>query len=200
MATVYCQVNNTLYYLLLNNQQAGPYTAGQLRAMWQNGVTNAQTQYCFAGGTSWQPLINLRTMLETAPAQSTPPSPPPPRPSLLDQGGNYNIPIRVERQSQSSGGSAGGGFNSSSMGIAFKGSVCPSCMSANYIQTYSVWHGILAICFFPIGLIGFAFPIKKCVQCHSQYGAGLQMTRVLGMISIVIFVIVVLALIASSGR
>jgi len=73
-------------------------------------------------------------------------------------------------------------------------------MSANYIQTYSVWHGILAICFFPIGLIGFAFPIKKCVQCHSQYGAGLQMTRVLGMISIVIFVIVVLALIASSGR
>jgi len=178
MATVYCQVNNTLYYLLLNNQQAGPYTAGQLRAMWQNGVTNAQTQYCFAGGTNWQPLIKLRTMLETAPAQSTPPSPPPPRSSLQDRGGHYNI----------------------SMGLALKGAVCPSCMSANYIQTYSVWHGILAICFFPIGLIGFAFPIKKCVQCHSQYGAGVQMTRVLGMISIVVFVIIVLAIIAASGR
>lgn len=183
--------NDTLYYLLLNNQQAGPYTVGQLRIMWQNGVANAQTQYCFAGGTTWQPLIKLCTMLEAPSA----PFSPPPRPSLLDQGGHYNLPIRVEQQSQSSGG-----FNSSSMGIAFKGSVCPSCMSANYIQTYSVWHGILAICFFPIGLIGFAFPIKKCVQCHNLYGAGVQMTRVLGMISIVIFVIVVLAIIAANAR
>ena len=88
------------------------------------------------------------------------------------------------------------------MGLAFKGSVCPSCMSANYIQTYSVWHGVLAICFFPIGLIGFAFPIKKCVHCHNQYGAGLEMTRVLGRIALVIFVIIVIvvALIASNGR
>ena len=51
MATNYCQVNNTLYYLLLNNQQAGPYTVGQLRTMWQNGSANALIQYCFAGGT-----------------------------------------------------------------------------------------------------------------------------------------------------
>jgi len=157
---MHVNTNDTLYYLLLNNQQAGPYTVGQLQTMWQNGVANAQTQYCFAGGASWQPLIKLRAMLETAPVQSTPYSSPPPPPSLLNQGGHYNIPIRVERQSQSSAGPAGGGFNASSMGIAFKGSVCPSCMSANYIQTYSVWHGILAICFFPIGLIGFAFPIR----------------------------------------
>ena len=71
--------NNTLYYLLLNNEQAGPYTAEQLRSMWQNGVANAQTQYCFAGGASWQPLINLRTMLESSPDQPTPVSSAPQR-------------------------------------------------------------------------------------------------------------------------
>ena len=70
--------NETLYCLLLNNEQAGPFTIGQLRSMWQNGKATAQTQYCFVGGTSWQPLINIRAMLEPAPVQPTTVSPPPP--------------------------------------------------------------------------------------------------------------------------
>lgn len=74
--------NGTLYYLLLNNQQAGPYTVGQLRTMWQNGVANAQTQYSFAGGASWQPLINLRTMLESLPGEPAPVSSAPQRVSV----------------------------------------------------------------------------------------------------------------------
>ena len=69
--------NDTLYYLVLNSEQAGPYTLGQLCAMWQNGKVNAQTKYCAVGGTSWRPLIDLRTMLEIAPVQFTPPSQPP---------------------------------------------------------------------------------------------------------------------------
>ena len=63
---------DTLYYLLQNNEQAGPYTIGQLRAMWQNGNVTAQTHYCFAGGTNWQPLIKLRTMLEPVPGTPAP--------------------------------------------------------------------------------------------------------------------------------
>ena len=54
--------NETLYYLVLDSEQAGPFTSGQLRAMWQNGKVNAQTKYCAAGGTSWRPLIDLRTV------------------------------------------------------------------------------------------------------------------------------------------
>ena len=65
--------DDALYYLVLNNEQAGPYTVGQLRAMWQNGKTNARTQYCAAGGTSWQPLITFRAVVES-PAEKTAPA------------------------------------------------------------------------------------------------------------------------------
>ena len=62
-------LNNTLYYLMLHEQRAGPYTIGQLRSMWQSGAVTTQTQYWFEGAESWQPLIKLRTMLEPAPVQ-----------------------------------------------------------------------------------------------------------------------------------
>ena len=59
-------MSDTLYYILLNDQKAGPYTIGQLRAMWQSGAITAQTQYWFDGAADWRPLINLRSMLEPA--------------------------------------------------------------------------------------------------------------------------------------
>ena len=57
-------MNDTLYHIVLNEQNAGPYTIGQLRAMWQSGAVTAQTQYWFEGAADWRPLINLRSMLE----------------------------------------------------------------------------------------------------------------------------------------
>jgi hypothetical protein len=78
--------NDTLYYLVLNSEQAGPYTLGQVRAMWQNGKVNAQTKYCAVGGTSWRPLIDLRTMLEPVPGQPAPVLPPPPKASSSPSG------------------------------------------------------------------------------------------------------------------
>jgi len=117
---------------------------------------------------------------------------------LLEQGGHYDVPVRLEKQSHGGGG-AGVALASSSTGVAFKGSVCPTCKSADYVQTYSVWHGVLAIGFFPIGLAGFAFPIKQCNDCGNRYGAGLEMTRVLGMIAIGFAVIVTLIIVAASG-
>ena len=78
--------NETLYYLVLDSEQAGPFTSGQLRAMWQTGKVNAQTKYCAAGGTSWRPLIDLRTMLESVPGQPVRASSPlPTTPSAVRQ-------------------------------------------------------------------------------------------------------------------
>lgn len=70
--------SDTLYYLAHNNEQAGPYTLGQLRAMWQSGKANAATEYCVAGGASWRPLIDLRRVLEPMPVQRATASVPPP--------------------------------------------------------------------------------------------------------------------------
>jgi hypothetical protein len=97
--------DDTLYYLVLNNEQAGPYTPGQLRAMWQNGKVNAQTQYCVVGATNWQPLLNLRTMLESVPEQPKPvfPLPPNESPSPSDfMSGLRNGLQRLLQQSSSS--------------------------------------------------------------------------------------------------
>ena len=122
---------------------------------------------------------------------------------LLDQPGHYNMPLRFEQQtSQSDGSPSGPLFTSSSSGIAFKGSVCPTCKSADYTNTYSVWHGVLAICFFPIGLLGLAFPIKECVTCKAPFGAGVELIkvmRVLAIMSLMFIGLVVLAIIGAAA-
>lgn len=75
---------STLYYLNLNGQQAGPYTLGQIRSMWQAGTVTAQAEYWFEGAPSWQPLLQLAWQLE--PQSPTPgpqlhPSPTPRQPT-----------------------------------------------------------------------------------------------------------------------
>lgn len=95
-----------LYYLVLNNEQAGPYTPGQLRAMWQNGAVNAKTPCCPAGGASWEPLVTFRTVVESPASQFAPISsapqlasvagPPHPRPTkvpsaILRYGGGFIV-------------------------------------------------------------------------------------------------------------
>ncbi len=56
--------NHTLYFILSDGKQAGPYTIGQLRSMWQSGIITTETQYYFEGAPNWQPMIKLRSMLE----------------------------------------------------------------------------------------------------------------------------------------
>jgi TM2 domain-containing membrane protein YozV len=62
------------YYLHLNGQQAGPYTVGQMKTMWQSGNINAGTQYWQTGMNGWQPLANIKHFLDT-PAQNNPSAP-----------------------------------------------------------------------------------------------------------------------------
>lgn len=44
------------YYLLLNNEQAGPFSLTQLMSMWTSGEITGETLHCFDGLTEWLPL------------------------------------------------------------------------------------------------------------------------------------------------
>lgn len=124
----------------------------------------------------------------------------PPRQSLLDQPGRYDVPLRFETQQHTYGGApGGGGVRVGSAGIALKGHVCPQCHGTDYVSKYSVWHGVLAICFFPIGLLGFLLPVHQCVHCQAEYGAGKELTKVLGIMALLLIGLVVLILIAAAA-
>lgn len=113
-------------------------------------------------------------------------------PPPLERSGNYNVPFRFDRQASTTV-NAGGTSSYSAAGVAIAGNVCPACASPTYTSTYSLWHGVIALFTFPIGLLAFAFPIKRCAKCRQQYGAGLTMTRTLGIIAILFAVLVLLA-------
>jgi RNA polymerase subunit RPABC4/transcription elongation factor Spt4 len=124
----------------------------------------------------------------------------PRQPSLLENQGVYNVPLRFEQQGHSYG-PGGGGVHASSQGIAVKGQVCPTCRSTDYVSQYSLWHGVLALGFFPIGLAAFFFPLKRCGGCGTKYGAGREMTRVLGILALclLIFVCLIIIILAAAG-
>lgn len=75
----------TFYFVVLNEEQAGPYTIGQLRSMWQSGAVTAHTLFWHEGEEGWQPLIQVRALLENAPvsaAADVPVAPKQPIPNL----------------------------------------------------------------------------------------------------------------------
>jgi len=77
--------NEIFYFVVLNEEQAGPYTIGQLRAMWQSGSVTAQTLFWFEGQEGWQPLIRFRSLIENAssePVAMAPVVPKQPTPNL----------------------------------------------------------------------------------------------------------------------
>lgn len=66
------------YYLLQNDETKGPYTLGQLRAMWNSGAITGKTLHSQEGYSEWLPLSTIIDELEPAP--SPPPLPPTPPP------------------------------------------------------------------------------------------------------------------------
>ena len=66
-----------LYYLYLNDQQAGPYTFGQLQAMWNSGAVTAETLFWIEGQANWEKLLAIADLLDTPSAQTLPPRPAP---------------------------------------------------------------------------------------------------------------------------
>jgi hypothetical protein len=109
--------------------------------------------------------------------------PAPPK-SILDQQQNYGVPYRLEQQTQHTN-QGGRQISTSSVGFAIQGDVCPQCRVASFTNEYSLWHWLLAILFFPLGLLVLLFPIKTCTQCNSPYGAGKKMAEVVRLIAMV---------------
>jgi hypothetical protein len=53
------------YYILQNDETKGPYTIGQLRAMWSSGAITGETLYCERGYDEWLPLSGIADQLES---------------------------------------------------------------------------------------------------------------------------------------
>jgi TM2 domain-containing membrane protein YozV len=53
------------YSISLNGETKGPYTIGQLRAMWNAGTITGETFYCVEGSNQWFHLKALATQLES---------------------------------------------------------------------------------------------------------------------------------------
>lgn len=60
-----------MIYLLKDGEQAGPFTAHQLRSMWDAGAVTADTPFWREGMESWQTLALIQKELE--PVQTPPP-------------------------------------------------------------------------------------------------------------------------------
>lgn len=67
------------YFLLLNGEQKGPFTMGQLRSMWTSGGITADILYWQEGNSDWLPITALLSDLEPSTSRASYPvaSPPP---------------------------------------------------------------------------------------------------------------------------
>ena len=54
------------YYVVINGTQSGPYTIGQLRAMWTSGALTSDTQYWCEGLQDWKPLRDIALNFEAS--------------------------------------------------------------------------------------------------------------------------------------
>jgi hypothetical protein len=61
-----------MYYLWLDQAQAGPFTLAQLAEKWQAKRITPLTLYWEEGNADWLPLHNIAGLLETLPASSPP--------------------------------------------------------------------------------------------------------------------------------
>ena len=73
-----------MYYLWLNDAQAGPFTLAQLADQWQAKKVNDLTLYWEEGNADWLPLHNIAGLLNLPDAPSLPrPAVPPTLPPLV---------------------------------------------------------------------------------------------------------------------
>jgi TM2 domain-containing membrane protein YozV len=52
------------YYVMIGKEKNGPYTLGQLQAMWRAGSITVDTQYWFDGQSEWMPLSTILELIE----------------------------------------------------------------------------------------------------------------------------------------
>lgn len=56
--------NQIQYYIQDDGSEKGPYSLGQMRMMWGNGVINLATPYRTEGMDVWCPLSDISELLE----------------------------------------------------------------------------------------------------------------------------------------
>ena len=81
-------MSETTYFVLLNKQEAGPFTLGQIQAMVAKGEIPPHTFYAAPGMAEWQHVSDLLTSVAAPPPPPPPalapapaPAPPPPPPA-----------------------------------------------------------------------------------------------------------------------
>ncbi len=52
------------YFVMVGDEQKGPYTLTQLQTMWRAGSLTVDTQYWFEGQGEWMPLGTILELLE----------------------------------------------------------------------------------------------------------------------------------------
>jgi len=72
-----------MYYLWLNEAQAGPFTLAQLVEQWQARRVNDLTLYWEEGNADWLPLHNIAGLLNSPGSTTTPPPFLPPVPPIV---------------------------------------------------------------------------------------------------------------------
>jgi hypothetical protein len=63
------------FYIDIGGETKGPYTQGQLQAMWKAGTITGNTLYCREGFKEWVPLRTMVRELEPPPPVQAPPAP-----------------------------------------------------------------------------------------------------------------------------
>lgn len=79
------------HHLMLDGQNKGPYTIGQLQNMWNSGAVTSETQHWMDGYTEWLPLDFIREDLEASKPLSAYASAPPQPVTVRKSRGLYII-------------------------------------------------------------------------------------------------------------
>jgi len=61
------KMSQKLFYLILNKEEAGPYTLGQLQSMWRSGQVTAKTHFWSEGQPDWERLLTMASILDAVP-------------------------------------------------------------------------------------------------------------------------------------
>ena len=75
------------------------------------------------------------------------------------------------------------------------GAACPQCFSTLYYRKYTVWHFLIALFLFPVGLLFLLAPVQRCENGHS-YGLGKWIINIIIGTLIVILMLVALVVYA----
>ncbi|MDE2483271.1 MAG: DUF2367 domain-containing protein [bacterium] len=131
--------------------------------------------FCGTCGTAQAPM----------PRQAAPPMPQPQPYGLAPSPYTQPVPQPMVVRAQFGGGDA-----------------CPRCYTVGMASnTYTVWHFLIAIFWFPIGLLAFLAPVKRCV-CGNDYGLGVALVRfmqVMLVITLVVALVIIAAIVAGAS-